>query len=197
MAKIRPARIRCDVPIFFATTEGQTRRIAVRLSEMLHERGIDSFAIDIDSASADYVDWRHVRAVVVGASIHGQRHQRSAAKFVRTYWPQLNAHPSAFFSVSLSAASSNPREVEAARHIAEAFPGPLGWHPNRIASIAGALAYTKYGFLKRAVMKYIARKEGAPTDTSRDYELTNWNDVEQLAHSVMRLVQERAPLIAA
>jgi menaquinone-dependent protoporphyrinogen oxidase len=100
--------------------------------------------------------------------------------------------PSAFFSVSLSAASEHLAEKEAARKLGEALPAASGWTPATVVSLAGRLAYTKYGFLKRQLMKRIARKEGAPTDTSRDYEFTNWEKVDLLAATIDRLVREEA-----
>ena len=60
----------CELPVFYATTEGQTRRIAERLAALLHERGLDSRAIDVRSPDARDVDWVAVRAVAVGASVH-------------------------------------------------------------------------------------------------------------------------------
>ena len=39
----------CEVPVLYATTEGQTRRIAERLAHHLRERGLDSIAMAIDS----------------------------------------------------------------------------------------------------------------------------------------------------
>ena len=43
------------------------------------------------------------------------------------------------------------------------------------------------------MMKRIARKEGAPTDTSRDYELTDWTEVERLAREfAMTMEREKA-----
>jgi menaquinone-dependent protoporphyrinogen oxidase len=41
-------------------------------------------------------------------------------------------------------------------------------------------------------MKRIARKEGAPTDTSRDYELTNWEEVDKLAREMARNIHARS-----
>jgi menaquinone-dependent protoporphyrinogen oxidase len=192
MDTIHPARVTCEVPVFYASSEGQTRRIATRLAYVLRMRGVDSVAIDLASAAAHHVDWSRVRASVVGASIHGGRHQRAATAFVRESAFQLNARPSVFFSVSLSAGSKQAREVEAARHLAEAFPMALGWYPDRVVCFAGRLAYTQYGFLKRFVLKQIARKEGAPTDTSRDYEFTNWNDVDRLADEVNTSLQRQS-----
>ena len=43
--------------------------------------------------------------------------------------------------------------------------------------IAGALKYTEYDFFKRLIMKMISKREGRSTDTSRDYEYTDWNAV--------------------
>ena len=174
----------CDVPVFYATTEGQTRRIAERIVDDLRASGLRSSAIDLATPDAERVDWRHVRAAALGASLHGGKHQRAADRFAEAHAADLNAHPSVFFSVSLSAASEHDEEVQAARRIAEALPAAHGWKPVAIASIAGRLAYTKYGFLKRWIMKRIARKEGAPTDTSRDYELTNWAKVDAVARDL-------------
>jgi menaquinone-dependent protoporphyrinogen oxidase len=181
----------CDVPVFYATTEGQTRRIAERLASILHDHGFDSRAIDLATGDASHVDWTHVHGVVVGASLHVGTHQKVADKFVRLHAADLNNVPSAFFSVSLSAASRNPEEVEAARRLASEFPVSRGWTPAIIASVAGRLAYREYGFFIRLVMKRIARKEGAPTDTSRDYELTNWEDVEKLARNISHRIRAR------
>ncbi len=181
----------CEAPVFFATTEGQTRRIAERLAAVLREAGLDSQPIDM-AQGADAIDWSRVRVALVGASIHVGTHQPAAVSFVDRHAARLNAIPSVFFSVSLSAASSHQDEVAAASRIADAFPPAHGWTPVVVASLAGRLAYTRYGFLKRMVMKRIARKEGAPTDTIRDYDLTNWDMVERLGRDVAALVRDGA-----
>jgi menaquinone-dependent protoporphyrinogen oxidase len=182
----------CELPVFFATTEGQTQRIAERLAAVLREHGLASEAIEVGSPEAYCLDWTDVRGAIVGASIHAQRHQREARKFVSRFADELNRVPSAFFSVSLSAASSNVDEVRAAQALADAFPPAHGWRPAIVASVAGRLAYTRYGFLKRWLMKRIAEKEGAPTDTSRDYEMTNWEELEQFGRALVGLIDERA-----
>jgi menaquinone-dependent protoporphyrinogen oxidase len=56
-----------------------------------------------------------------------------------------------------------------------------GWHPRRVELVAGALPYTRYNFLVRFVMRRISRKEGGDTDTSRDYEYTDWAAVDRFA----------------
>ena len=181
----------CEVPVFFATSEGQTRRIAKRIASVLHDLGLDSYAIDMAGPEAAKVDWNGVRGALVGASIHVGKHQKAAARFVRTHAANLTRVPSAFFSVSLAAASKNAKEVEAAQNLARAFPPACGWAPARIESVAGRLAYREYGFFIRLVMKRIAKKEGAPTDTSRNYEMTNWEQVDKLAREMARRIHAR------
>jgi menaquinone-dependent protoporphyrinogen oxidase len=181
----------CEVPVFFATSEGQTRRIAERLAAVLHRCGFVSRAIDIASPDAARVDWTRVQGALVGASLHVGKHQKAADRFVRAHASDLNVVPSGFFSVSLSAASRNQKEVDAAESLARAFPVARGWTPATIASVAGRLSYREYGFFIRWVIKQIARKEGAPTDTSRDYELTNWTQVEKLACELANRIRAR------
>jgi menaquinone-dependent protoporphyrinogen oxidase len=132
-----------------------------------------------------------VQGALVGASLHAGKHQKAADRFVRAHASDLNVVPATFFSVSLSAASKNQKEVDAAESLARAFPVARGWTPATIASVAGCLAYREYGFFIRWVIKRIARKEGAPTDTSRDHELTNWTQIEKLAREMANRVRTR------
>lgn len=179
----------CQVPVFFATTEGQTARIAKYIAAVLRDQGVESRAIAVTDADAHRLDWSRVKAVALGASLHGGAHQQEAAAFVRAYADLLNGASSAFFSVSLSAASRCPEERAAARSLADAFPQAHGWTPSSITCIAGRLAYTQYGWFKRMILRRIARKEGAPTDTSRDHELTDWNDADRVASCLLGAVR--------
>jgi len=59
--------------------------------------------------------------------------------------------------------------------------------------VAGALAYSKYNFLVKLAMKQIARHNGASTDTSRDWEFTDWQAID----GFVRFVLEHAGLARA
>jgi menaquinone-dependent protoporphyrinogen oxidase len=191
MAHTLAERLDCEVPIFFASSEGQTALIAIRLAAVLHDHGLDSQAIDVSTPEAATIDWSRVRGVLVGASLHAGHHQKSAARFVKAHAAELNAVPSAFFSVSLSAASKNPHTAAEAERIARAFPADRGWRPSIILSVAGRLAYREYNFLIRFVIKQISKKEGGPTDTSRDHELTNWDQVDRLGREMAAAVHAK------
>jgi menaquinone-dependent protoporphyrinogen oxidase len=179
----------CEVPVFYATTEGQTRRIAERLAEQLRKHGLDARAIAVVSDEAWQLDWGRARGAALGASLHMQNHQTEAVAFARVHHAALSAVPSLFFSVSLSAGSKRPEEVEAAGRLAARFAADTGWTPSRIACVAGRLAYSQYNWLVRMMMRRIAKKEGGSTDTSRDHEYTDWLQVEQLADELAERVR--------
>jgi menaquinone-dependent protoporphyrinogen oxidase len=179
----------CEAPVFYATTEGQTRHIAERLSAMLHERGVGSEAIAVTSNDARRLDWRGVRAVAVGASVHRGRHQAAIEDFIRANRDELNARPSVFFSVSMHAASPAPADRHAAQQLGRTFAAGTGWQPRQVIALGGRLAYTKYGWLMRWVIKRIARRGGLSTDTSQDHEYTDWTQVARLAEDLARAVR--------
>ena len=119
------------------------------------------------------------------------------AKFVKRHLADLQEMPTAFLSVSLAEASvedANTRpeyRAEAEAHVKKAtaaFLAETGWVPSLISAAAGALVYTKYNFLTRFIMKRIARKTGRPTDTTRDYEYTDWSRLDRLAEEFARSV---------
>jgi menaquinone-dependent protoporphyrinogen oxidase len=168
------------VPVFYATTEGQTRRIAEEIASTIRRRGFTSDAIEI-SASMPPIDWERIAGAVVGGSIHIGKHQKALTSFVARELARLNATPTAFFSVSLSAGSSHAAEVDAARKLADDFVKRAGWKPRRVVCFAGKLAYSQYGLITRQLMRLIAWREGGPTDTHRDYDLTDWAEVRRLA----------------
>ena len=116
--------------------------------------------------------------IIVGASVIRGRHQRSVRDFVRAHCASLNAMPTAFFSVSGSAASPDERGGAEARRCVEIFLGETHWRPAITDTIAGAMAYTKYGPLLRWILKQIAKRNGGPTDTSREHEMTDWQQVQ-------------------
>jgi menaquinone-dependent protoporphyrinogen oxidase len=59
--------------------------------------------------------------------------------------------------------------------------------------VAGALLFTKYGWLKRRIMRHMARKAGMETDIRRDYEFTNWADLEVFAKGFLWTAKLCAP----
>jgi menaquinone-dependent protoporphyrinogen oxidase len=153
------------------TTEGQTAKIAEYIADVIRGHGHEAHTANIKRSGHAVPDGYD--AVIVGASIHMGKHDAHVCDFVRQNLAVLERLPSAFFSVSL-AAHGDTAEAE---NYVEEFEQDTGWRPAVVALFGGALLYTEYGFLKRYVMKKIARdKPGSlGTDTSRDYVYTEWD----------------------
>lgn len=184
--------------VFFATREGQTRKIADRLVAdfRMHELAVDLHDV---KALHSPVDWPHYAVACVAASVHGGHHEPEMIAFVRQHREALQRLAAVFLSVTLSeAGAEDPRASPAerqqsaadAQRMIDGFVAETGWRPARCLPVAGALTYSRYNFLIRFVMKRIARRQGAPTDTSRDYEFTNWSAVDRFVDEV---VQSAAP----
>jgi menaquinone-dependent protoporphyrinogen oxidase len=179
------------VLIVFGTTEGQTAKIAAHIADAGRRLGHDATltaAGDVDEAELASYD-----AFVVGASLHEGRYQRAVRTFVAQRRALLGAHPSAFFSVSLAAASRDERERADVERLTARFLDETGWTPRMSASFAGALKYTRYSWLKRMLMKHIAEKEGGDVDTSRDFEYTDWEAVTGFAERFFSALDQGPP----
>ena len=173
--------------IVYSTTYGQTCKIAGRMADILSLYGDSVTRFGVDEIPLDITP-RAYDGVIVGASIIHGRHQRSVRDFVRTHCAALNAMPAAFFSVSGSAASPDESGRAEARRCAETFLRATHWRPAITETIGGAMAFTKYGPITRWIMKQISKRNGGPTDTSRDHELTNWLQVQQFVERFAALV---------
>ena len=175
--------------VLYGTDEGQTAKIAERITATISERGHEASAIDVrdrpDSFTLEVHD-----AVVVGASIHVGKHQEEVRDLITDNRDTLSEMPTAFFQVSLSSANEEKRE-EAAGYV-ESFLTETGWHPDRIGQFGGALRFSEYGFLKRLMMKRIAKdlltEERAPNG---DVEFTDWDAVDAFAADFAAFVEGR------
>lgn len=174
------------VLILYATREGQTRHIAEYIAKALSKRGCTAQVHNV-KVHPETVQLSNYSAAILAASVHAGRHEPEMESFVRKHRDQLELLPTAFFSVSLSEAgaedpnaSPEEREQSAAdvdRMIEEFFVA-TEWRPQRAYPVAGALAYTHYGTLVRFLMKRIAEKAHASTDTSRDHVFTDWDALD-------------------
>jgi menaquinone-dependent protoporphyrinogen oxidase len=176
-----------NAAVFYATRQGQARRVAERVAADLRARqtGVDVFDV---RTLPPRIDWTPYDFACVIASVHAGRHEREMVRFVTTYRNELQRLGAVFLSLTLSEAGAEdpakPRELREqsradVQRMIDVFVAETGWRPERILPVAGALAYSKYNMFIRFVMKQTARKAGAPTDTSRDYEFTDWAAIDR------------------
>lgn len=174
-----------NVLVLFATREGQTEKIARRMAAVLEVRGHRVDLRDADRSSRE-LDLGRYQAIFLGSPVRMGGYLASVLRFVEAQRDALERVPTAFFSVSLAVAHhDNGRPNRDGRaetmRVVEKLTRRTGWTPTRIELIAGALQYSKYNFLIRFLMRRISAHAGGDTDTSRDYEYTDWPAVDRFA----------------
>jgi menaquinone-dependent protoporphyrinogen oxidase len=168
------------VLVLFGTTDGQTARIAAAIGGSLESKGLKADVVHagsgVDPRPEDY------GAVIVAASIIAGGYQKAVRRWVRAHATALHERPNVFVSVCLSVVTRTPKVDRDLAAILERFSTQTGWRPHEVKVVAGALKYTKYGWFKRWMMRRIVAKAGGDTDTSRDYEYTDWDDLREFTH---------------
>ncbi len=183
-----------NVLIVYATKEGQTERIARCMSDTLTASGHSVELVDADHHTPPS-DLSRFQVVLVGGPIHAGGYPRSVERFARENRHFLRSVRSAFFSVGLAVASRTSDGRAQTLELVRKFEARTGWRPKRVELIAGALPYSKYDFVVRYVMKRIAAKEGGDTDTSRDYEYTDFDAVARFARELAATTPEPGPAL--
>ncbi|KUO58464.1 MAG: hypothetical protein APF80_01535 [Alphaproteobacteria bacterium BRH_c36] len=179
-----------NILIVFATTEGQTGKIARRAAGHVSRKAHHVDVIDSEEPGA-LPDWENYDAVILAGSVHQERHQDSLINFVIAHREQFNSLPSALISVSLSAATDDGRP--AAQKYVERFLWITKLQPVRTLLLAGALRYSQYEYFKVEIVKHIVSKTAGTFEQTGDHEFTDWNALSQFLDKFLdQVAQSRA-----
>jgi menaquinone-dependent protoporphyrinogen oxidase len=177
------------VLVTYGSTHGSTARIAARIAERMRSQGAHVELADVSDVRRRF-DASPFDAFVVGGRVHGSRYPGSVRRFVRAHVLALRSRPSAFFSVSLLQLSKDPAKREETLGLPARFFGRVGWTPDRVEVIAGALAWSRWGVFGRWLMRKIWKEFlGADVpDRRTDQEFTDWGQVDRFADGFLRFV---------
>jgi len=176
------------VLILYGTTDGHTKKVATALAGVLTWEGSRADVVDAQRVTPD-IRPEAYDGVLVAASIHVGGYQRAVKRWVTRHASAINRRPGAFVSVCLGILELRPDAQREVRAIMDRFLERSGWQPALTKTVAGALPYTKYGWLKKWIMRRIVAKAGGDTDTSRDYEYTDWDDLRAFARAFARQLE--------
>lgn len=159
--------------IVYATTEGQTRKIAFFAQDAVLSCGRVGEVFDAALIPND-LDIEYYGAAILAGSLHQGKHQSSLTHFARRNATALNSMPVLFLSVSLSAVVDDESHRADCQRCIDDFLQETGLRPQQTLPVAGALKYLEYDWVKRMIMLSISKSENRDTDTSHDYEYTDW-----------------------
>lgn len=181
--------------VLHSSIDGHTRRIAQRIGAVLASEGHVATLRSADApAAGDEIE--RCDGVILGAAIRYGHYAPYLEGVVRGHRTSIEGRPNAFFSVCLTAGGPGARPKAAQRYVNELMER-TGWRPGAIAIFAGALRYRHYNPFTRALIRLIMTITGGDTDTSRDYEYTDWQAVDRFAEDFAALLPAWASRLAA
>jgi len=176
--------------LLYSSFDGQAEKITRRMGGVLTRQGHSVTLASADATGAFDRLGMH-DAVLIGAAVRVGRYSRTLESQVKKHRDFLASMPNAFFSVCLAAAGPRAKR-EAWETPLRNFCARTGWQPQRCATFAGALRYSRYNPFIRLMMRFIVSRAGGDTDWSRDYEYTDWAAVDGFAAELARTLVPHA-----
>jgi menaquinone-dependent protoporphyrinogen oxidase len=164
--------------ILYATTEGQTRKIARHVARRLIQTG-QSVEV-LSAAEAWDTDFADFDGAILLASLHVGAYQGVFIDTVTGKRDALARMPTLFLSVSLAAASDEAEDRADLDERVRAMTISTGWVPGRVSHVAGAFRWDEYDFFKTWAMRWIATKQDPTVKPGQDKEYTDWAALDRV-----------------
>ena len=134
----------------------------------------------ISLKEATKINLSEFNEVIIGASIRYGKHSKELYKFIKLNKNILDQKETVFFSVNVVARKLEKNSPETNPYIKK-FLKISGWKPKKIGVFAGKVDYPNYGLIDKYAIKLIMFLTKGPTDTSRSFEFTDWEKVDNFA----------------
>jgi menaquinone-dependent protoporphyrinogen oxidase len=177
------------VVLYYATHDGQARRIAEHISRRLAESGMAAPPHDAAVTPAP-ADLAAASVVVLVAAVRYGKHLAEAERFLAAYRSLEMPPPLALASVNLTA--RKPEKTSAAGNAY--LRKTIARHrlaPAVAVAFAGRLDYRRYSWRDRQIIRFIMLLTGGPTDPDTSIEYTSWPAVDDFAARIAELTQNR------
>jgi menaquinone-dependent protoporphyrinogen oxidase len=169
--------------VFYATRDGQSRKIAHRIAGGLAERGIETRPKDLAAAQPFPPVLENAGAVVLVAAIRYGKLLPEALEFLATY-EKLETKPKlVFLVVNLTSRKPGKETPQGSVYIRRAIE-KYKLEPAFARAIPGVLDYKRYSWRDRQLIRFIMLLTGGPTDPKTCIEYTPWEVVDEIAVKV-------------
>jgi menaquinone-dependent protoporphyrinogen oxidase len=178
--------------LYYATHDGQARRVAERIAGRLAQAGISVSPQDLAAAFPDPETLAKARLVTIVSAVRYGRLLPEGRRFLSLYGALGAAPPLAVVSVCLAARKPGRSTSEGNPYLRKA----LARHrlvPALALAVAGRLDYPRYRWLDRQMIRLIMTMTGGPTDPTTTIEYTAWDVVDGAAVRIAELLDGAAP----
>lgn len=178
-----------EVALYYATHDGQSRRIAEHISRRLGERKIIAEPRDIGLAPPNTAALAGPAVVVLIAAVRYGKHLPAADRFLELYKLVQSPPLLAFASVNLTARKPEKTTATGNAYLRKSI-ARYQLTPALAVAFAGKLDYQRYGFLDRQIIRFIMLLTGGPTDPKTCIEYTSWPAVDEFADRIAALAAQ-------
>ena len=160
----------------YSTSNGQSLKICNALNQ-----NKESLIIDIDKIQKVKLD--EFDQIIIGASVKYGDHNKKIYDFIKNNKILLETKKTGFFSVNATARKSEKNKPETNPYVIK-FLKKTNWTPDNIGVFAGKIDFPNYNFLEKYIIKVIMWITNGPTDTSKTFEFTDWEDVKKFSDKI-------------
>ena len=160
----------------YSSSNGQSLKICEALN-----KNKESLIIDMDMLKTTNLD--NFDQIVIGASVKYGDHNKKVYEFVKKNRVLLEKKKTVFFSVNATARKSEKNTPKTNPYIIK-FLKKTNWTPDHIGVFAGMIDFPNYNFIEKYIIKLIMWITNGPTDTSKTFEFTNWEDVKKFSEEI-------------
>lgn len=176
--------------------------LADHIARRVGSLGHTAYLLDVALEDRSLDPLHGCNGVILVASVSRASHEAEMIAFLRRNFDQITAWPSAFLSVSqavkvarssLAARSEQDTaelDVEAA---ADAFIEETGWEPGRVKPVPDAHAHTKYGLIRRWLLKGAGTAKGALLKRSPDPRAADPDELDAFVDDLVESLAHRGP----
>ena len=172
--------------LYYATHDGQSRRIAERIAARLAVTGIAAAPQDLATVAPSAADLAKTPVVAAVLAIRYGKHLAQSARLIDALRACPAPPPLALASVCLTARKEGKDTAEGNVYLRK-FIARNRLKPALATAIAGRLDYPRYGFFDRLAIRFIMLLTGGPTDPAATIEFTDWAKVDAFADQVAGL----------
>lgn len=178
--------VRPRIAVYFASRDGQTRKIVDRLAEHLGARDLAVTVVDLAVDPSPVIDAR-ADLVLLAAAIRYGFHLPVARRFLKKLRGSVPDERIAVISVNLTARKPGRQSADGNVYLRN-WLKRTGLRPALAAAVAGRLDYPSYRWFDRMMIQAIMSISGGPTDAATVIEYTDWAAVERLSEDLAMLL---------
>ena len=175
-----------SIALYYATRDGQARRIAEHICGRLSEDTPLAPPQDLAAIEPKAEDFAGLSLIVLVAAVRYGRHLPEAERFLAAYRSLAAPPPLALASVNLTARKPDKTTATGNAYLRKT----IARHrlaPALAVAFAGRLDYRRYSWRDRQIIRFIMLLTGGPTDPDTRIEYTSWDAVDDFAADIADL----------